>query len=159
MNFRRSSENTLCCFSTIFCGRFAYRRDITYPEHIPANTRSSANVGTMLGQRQRRWANIVPTSAERLVFAVHLSKHVCWASVADWRIGPSFTRVSYSLGILGASQRYFDIDNRGDFRVVSTTLYCPLPHSLGQCADLCALIMSSDPSPMAVYTGSKVGPS
>ena len=33
------------------------------------NTRRSPNVGTMLVQRRRRWANIVPTLAERLVFA------------------------------------------------------------------------------------------
>ena len=37
-------------------------------KHQPVNTRRSANVGTMLAQRRRRWANIVPTSAERLVF-------------------------------------------------------------------------------------------
>ena len=36
---------------------------------IPANTRRSANVGLMLGQRRRRWPNIKPTLAERLVFA------------------------------------------------------------------------------------------
>ena len=29
----------------------------------------SANVGTVLSQRRRQWANIVPTLAERLVFA------------------------------------------------------------------------------------------
>ena len=39
------------------------------PADFPANTRRSANVGTMLGQRRRRWSNIVPTLAERLVFA------------------------------------------------------------------------------------------
>ena len=27
-----------------------------------------ANVGTMLGQRRRRWVSIAPTLAERLVF-------------------------------------------------------------------------------------------
>ena len=36
---------------------------------LPANMKRSANVGTMLGQRRRRWANIVPSLAERLVFA------------------------------------------------------------------------------------------
>ena len=36
---------------------------------IPANPRRSPNVGTMLGQRRRRWANIVPTLGEHLVFA------------------------------------------------------------------------------------------
>ena len=34
----------------------------------PTNTRRSADVGTMLAHRLRRWANIVPTLAERLVF-------------------------------------------------------------------------------------------
>ena len=33
----------------------------------PVNTRRSANVGTMLGQRRRRWPNIVPILAERLM--------------------------------------------------------------------------------------------
>ena len=35
----------------------------------PANTRRWGNVGFMLGQRRRRWANIKPTLAQRLVFA------------------------------------------------------------------------------------------
>ena len=35
----------------------------------PANTRRSANVGTLLAYRLRRWANIIPTLGERLVFA------------------------------------------------------------------------------------------
>ena len=34
----------------------------------PANTRRSANVGTLLDQRRRQWANIVSTLAERLVY-------------------------------------------------------------------------------------------
>ena len=33
---------------------------------IPANTRHSLNVGTMLGQRLRRWTNIVPALGEHL---------------------------------------------------------------------------------------------
>ena len=36
---------------------------------IPANTRRSAQVVSMLHQRRRRWANIETTLAERLVFA------------------------------------------------------------------------------------------
>ena len=36
---------------------------------IPENTRRLANVGTVLGQRRGRWANIVLTLAERLVLA------------------------------------------------------------------------------------------
>ena len=36
---------------------------------IPANTRRWPNDGLMLGQRQRRWANIKPTLLQRLVFA------------------------------------------------------------------------------------------
>ena len=36
---------------------------------LPENTRRSSNVGTMLGQRRSRWANIAPTLSERLVFA------------------------------------------------------------------------------------------
>ena len=35
----------------------------------PANTRHPPNVGTMLGQSRRRWANIVPTLGGCLVFA------------------------------------------------------------------------------------------
>ena len=36
--------------------------------NIPAKIRWS-NVGSMLGRRRRRWANIEPTLGERLVFA------------------------------------------------------------------------------------------
>ena len=36
---------------------------------FPTNTKRSANVGTMLAHRLRRWSNTVPTLAERLVFA------------------------------------------------------------------------------------------
>ena len=35
----------------------------------PGNTRLWSNVGLMLGQRQRQWANISPISGQRLVFA------------------------------------------------------------------------------------------
>ena len=35
----------------------------------PANTRPSNNGGTMLRQRRRRWANIVPILVERIKFA------------------------------------------------------------------------------------------
>ena len=35
----------------------------------PASTKRSANAGTMLAHRLRRWPNIVPTLAGRLVFA------------------------------------------------------------------------------------------
>ena len=73
---------------------------------IPANTKRSAYVGTMLDQRRRRCANIVPTLGERFVFAGILietayhsmSQHIvkkirniepmlvqCWADVADGR--------------------------------------------------------------------------
>ena len=40
-----------------------------YSRHDPANTKRSANVGTKLPHRLRRWPNIVPTLAERFVFA------------------------------------------------------------------------------------------
>ena len=33
---------------------------IAHRKNDPANTRRSANVGTMLGQRRRRWANKYP---------------------------------------------------------------------------------------------------
>ena len=39
------------------------------PKPYPANTRRWTNVGLMLGQRRRRWANINPTLVQRLVFA------------------------------------------------------------------------------------------
>ena len=35
----------------------------------PANSRRSSNAALMLAQRRRRWANIKPAIAERLVFA------------------------------------------------------------------------------------------
>ena len=41
----------------------------TVCKESPANTKRSANVGTMLGQRRRRWGNFVPALAERFVFA------------------------------------------------------------------------------------------
>ena len=43
----------------------------------PANTSRSPNVGTMLGQRRRRWLNIVPTLGGRLVFAVQCGNTIC----------------------------------------------------------------------------------
>ena len=36
---------------------------------IPTHTRRPHNVGTMLGQRRRRWDIIVPTLCEVIVFA------------------------------------------------------------------------------------------
>ena len=35
----------------------------------PANMKNPPSVGTMVAQRRRRWANIVPTPGERLVFS------------------------------------------------------------------------------------------
>ena len=35
----------------------------------PVNTKRLSNVSTMLGQRRRQWASIVPILAERFVFA------------------------------------------------------------------------------------------
>ena len=37
--------------------------------HIPANTRHSPNVGSMLAQRRRRWASIEATLVQCFVFA------------------------------------------------------------------------------------------
>ena len=37
--------------------------------YIPVNTRRSSTVGSMLGQRLRRWPSIEPTIGERLVFS------------------------------------------------------------------------------------------
>ena len=56
--------NTLLaeCWSNIAHVRSASRCDSVLE-------RLSANVGTMLAQRLRRWPNIVPTVAERFVFA------------------------------------------------------------------------------------------
>ena len=45
------------------------KMDVGPAEITQKNTRRSPNVGTMLGQRRRRLANIVPTLSERLVFA------------------------------------------------------------------------------------------
>ena len=39
----------------------------------PANTRRVVNAATMLGQRRRRWPNIVATLTELLVFAENIS--------------------------------------------------------------------------------------
>ena len=44
-------------------------RDQSDVSDSPANTRPSAKVGSMLGQRRRRWANIEPALDVRLVFA------------------------------------------------------------------------------------------
>ena len=43
---------------------------------IPANTRHSPNVGSMLGQRRRRWTIIEPTLGECLVFFMLSSTRV-----------------------------------------------------------------------------------
>ena len=56
--------NPLMCFRE-WPGRGAY----------PANTRRSPTVGTMSGQRRRRWANIVPTFGED-IFLLGISS--CW---------------------------------------------------------------------------------
>ena len=53
----------------------------TLPRNVKCpldNERRLANVGAMLGQRRRRWANIVPTLAKRLVLAgVYLIAESC----------------------------------------------------------------------------------
>ena len=57
------SDYGLTCFS-------AHHGHITTEgSRVPANTRRSPNVGTMLDQRRRRWSNIVPTLGECFRFA------------------------------------------------------------------------------------------
>ena len=45
--------------------RIVWRHDLYNYMPIPANSKRSANVGTMLAHRLRRWPNIVPVLAER----------------------------------------------------------------------------------------------
>ena len=58
-----------CLMNPFSAGTDFRRPNWTVLDAIPANTKRSANVGTMLGQRRRRWDNFVPTLAERFVFA------------------------------------------------------------------------------------------
>ena len=45
-------------------------RQVLFPEGcVPRNTRRWNNVGLMMAQRRRRWANIKPTLAQRLMFS------------------------------------------------------------------------------------------
>ena len=73
---------------------FCYRLKIIYRiicsnrrcRHIcPADTRRWTNTVLMLGQHQRRWADIITTLVQRLVPARYTDTMVvqCWASVAD----------------------------------------------------------------------------
>ena len=50
---------------TLFQGTYLINVD---PFTVPANTRRSPNVGSLLGQRRRRCANIESTLSEGLVF-------------------------------------------------------------------------------------------
>ena len=47
-----------------------FDKQIDITRITPANTKRSTDVGTMLAQRRRQWANIVPKLAERFEF--------CW---------------------------------------------------------------------------------
>ena len=55
------------------------------PGVSPANTKHSHKVGSMLGQRHRRWSNIEPTLCVCLVFAGLICKPEtlgqCWVNV------------------------------------------------------------------------------
>ena len=51
---------TSIIYMVTYCNTLAASSGTLYP----ANTRRSPNVGTMLGQRRRRWTNIVPTLGE-----------------------------------------------------------------------------------------------
>ena len=64
--------NTVCTLgsSSVLCLSTQITHNIRSSlGHIPANTRRSPNLGTMLGQSRRQRASIVPTLGERLVFA------------------------------------------------------------------------------------------
>ena len=53
------------------------------PPCIPAATRRTPDVGTMLDQRRRRWASIVSTSGEWFVFAGHPCSREAFYSGCD----------------------------------------------------------------------------
>ena len=52
------------------CGLHCPRLALQETTNSPASTRRSSNVGSMLGQRRRRWPIIEPTLLERFVFAL-----------------------------------------------------------------------------------------
>ena len=43
-----------------------------------SSTSGSTSVGTLLGQRRKQWANIVPKLGERLVFRIDNILTQCW---------------------------------------------------------------------------------
>ena len=55
----------------------AYRRRSCVACPFSANTRHWTNVGLMLGQRRRRWANIKPTLVQWVVFAGFVGQPRC----------------------------------------------------------------------------------
>ena len=75
-----------------------------------ASTWHSPDVGIMLGQRRRRWANIVTTLGERFVFVGPYSKHetftLCWYNVgpASQTVGKHCNNIGWTFRVCGAMQ-------------------------------------------------------
>ena len=121
---------------------------------IPENTRRSASVGTMLGQRRRRWANIVPTLSERLVFSgwlfsVQTDQHVannsmsfhqtrdvepvlvwCWASVVDG--GPIINQHWLNVSCLLGFHLYWPLQSASQ-KLSHSSVKCSGRHVLSFC--------------------------
>ena len=112
-----------------FCGQLPQamvcspvkKKKKTQPQHhsslqlkclSPANARRLPNVGSVLVQRRRRWANIEPTLGERLVFAgpctmctpcKHETLSQCWIDVgsASQTVGQYQTNIDLTFDLTG----------------------------------------------------------
>ena len=87
--------------------QFSFTVNLTNPRHQPnirthisADSRNESDVGSMMYQRRRRWANIEPTLGQYLVFAVQQRRGMdpilvqCWARVVP-TLNQNRTHVSF----------------------------------------------------------------
>ena len=92
-------------------------RGVSGPEggpvcYIPADTRRSSIVGSMLVQRRRRWTNIEPTMAQCLVILTNTTRSInvvlMWVQRRRWWADLKTTPVQRRVFVRIAKCRYFN---------------------------------------------------
>ena len=76
-----------------------FDKQIDITRITPANTKRSTDAGTMLAQRRRRWANIVPKLAERFEF--------CWATPLPVIVSHLVLICAESISLINVVENYY----------------------------------------------------
>ena len=98
---------------------------------VPANTRSSPNVGIKLGQRIWHWLNVLRLQRGVIIQLIHIVLHHWWYNKTSLRVCVAMNRIylyvltnTANLGASRPSQQHFTISNLLDVTPVTPGMEC-----------------------------------